>query len=302
MSASLDALLGRSRVIDKPMSLGREALRRLRRNPSAIVGSSLISLFVLVAVFAPILAPFNPTKGDLSKIRPGHIPGPSSKHWLGLDLQGRDELSRLIWGARHSLIIGVVSLTIGAAVGLTIGFLAGAFGGWVDAVMMRLTDIMLSIPELLFALSLAAVLGRSLTAVMVAIAVVNVPLFARLLRGSMLAEREADYVVAATSVGVRRRRIMLNHVVPNSLGPVIVQGTLALATAIVEAAALAFLGLGSADPAIPEWGRMLAETQAALQHAPQLAIFPGVAILLSVLGFNLLGEALREALDPKLRR
>jgi len=302
MSASLDALLGRSRVIDKPMSLGREALRRLRRNPSAIVGSSLISLFVLVAVFAPILAPFNPTKGDLSKIRPGHIPGPSSAHWLGLDLQGRDELSRLIWGARHSLIIGVVSLTIGAAVGLTIGFLAGAFGGWVDAVMMRLTDIMLSIPELLFALSLAAVLGRSLTAVMVAIAVVNVPLFARLLRGSMLAEREADYVVAATSVGVRRRRIMLNHVVPNSLGPVIVQGTLALATAIVEAAALAFLGLGSADPAIPEWGRMLAETQAALQHAPQLAIFPGVAILLSVLGFNLLGEALREALDPKLRR
>jgi peptide/nickel transport system permease protein len=235
-------------------------------------------------------------------VSPGNYPGPSSEHWLGVDDLGRDELSRIIHGARYSLVIGVVSLLLGLFAGAILGGLAGALGGWVDNALMRVTDIMLAVPGLLFAIAVAAVLGRSLTSVMIAIAVVNVPVFARLLRGAMLANRESDYVLAARAVGVKRWRITLQHVVPNSLSPVLVQGTLALATAIIDAAGLAYLGLGSADPSIPEWGRMLASTQRYLASAPQLAIFPGIAIVISVLGFNLLGEALREALDPKLRR
>ena len=288
--------------VDEEGGRWRQAVRRMARNPLAIVGAGLVLLFVLVAVLAPVLAPYKPTVVDLAKIRPGYVPGPSAHHWFGLDQLGRDELSRIIYGARYSLLIGVVSLGIGASVGILIGALCGAFGGWVDNLLMRLMDVMLAIPGLLFAIAVAAVLGRSLRSVMIAIAVVNVPIFARLLRSSMLSQRESDYVLAARSVGVRRRRIVTQHVLPNSMAPVIVQGTLALATAIIDAAGLAFLGLGSADPAVPEWGRMLAETQRFLQSSPQLAFFPGAAIVLSVLGFNLVGDALREALDPKLRR
>ncbi|MCW2616418.1 MAG: Peptide/nickel transport system permease protein [Frankiales bacterium] len=282
--------------------LGRDALRRLRRSPTAIVGAVLVTLFVLVAVFAPLLAPYEPNFQRLDLIRPGVYPGPSSEFLLGLDQLGRDELSRIIYGARYSLLIGVVSLTLGAAVGIALGLLAGAFGGWVDSLVMRIVDVMLAIPSLLLAIGVAALLGRSITSVMIAIAVVNVPIFARLLRGSMLAQRRSDYALAARSLGVPRSRIVLQHVLPNSLSPVIVQGTLALATAIIEAAGLAYLGLGSADPSIPEWGRMLADTQNSLATAPLLALWPGLAIVLSVMGFYLLGEALREALDPKLRR
>ncbi len=282
--------------------LWRDALRRLRRNPVAILGGCLVLVFILVAVFAPWLAPYDPRYQDLSQIRPGKFPGPSSEHLLGLDQLGRDVLSRVIYGARYSLLIGVVSLSLGAAVGIVLGLIAGAFGGWVDSLVMRIVDIMLSVPGLLLAIGIAALLGRSLKSVMIAIAVVNVPIFARLLRGSMLAQRRSDYALAARSLGVTRSRVVLQHVFPNSLGPVIVQATLALATAIIDAAGLAFLGLGSADPAIPEWGRMLAETNALLASAPLLALWPGIAIVLSVLGFYLLGEALREALDPKLRR
>ncbi len=282
--------------------LSRDALRRLRRSPTAIVGALLVLVFVLVAVFAPLLAPYSPTAIDLTDVRPGSFPGPSAEHPLGLDQLGRDELSRILYGARYSLLIGIVSLSVGAAVGIVLGLVAGAFGGWVDSLVMRLVDIMLAVPSLLLAIGVAALLGRSITSVMIAIAVVNVPIFARLLRGSMLAQRRSDYVLAARSLGVTRSRIVLQHVFPNSLAPVIVQGTLALATAIIEAAGLAYLGLGSEDPSIPEWGRMLAETNSFLASAPLLALWPGLAIVLSVMGFYLLGEALREALDPKLRR
>lgn len=286
----------------EPIGRARDTMRRLRRNPAAIAGAVLILIFVSVAVFAPWIAPYDPYQTNRSIVSPGNYPGPSGEHWLGVDDLGRDVLSRIIHGARYSLVIGIVSLLLGLVVGALLGGLAGAFGGWVDNALMRITDIMLAVPGLLFAIAVAAVLGRSLTSVMIAIAVVNVPVFARLLRGAMLANRESDYVLAARSVGVKRSRITLQHVIPNSLSPVLVQGTLALATAIIDAAGLAYLGLGSADPAIPEWGRMLASTQRYLASAPQLAIFPGVAIVISVLGFNLLGEALREALDPKLRR
>jgi peptide/nickel transport system permease protein len=230
------------------------------------------------------------------------VPGPSSQLWLGLDTQGRDVLSRMLFGARQSLLVAVVSVTIAGIVGSILGVLAGAFGGWVDNLVMRIVDIMLAVPGLLFAIGVAALLGQSLKGVMIAIATVNVPIFARLLRGSMLANRGADYVLAARSLGVRRRDITMGHVLPNSMSPVIVQGTLTLATAVVDAAGLSFLGLGSADPSVPEWGRMLTEMQDALSYAPHLALFPGLGIVLAALGFTLLGEAMREAIDPKFRR
>lgn len=284
-------------------SLVREAWRRLRRDPVAIIGAGLILAFVLVAIFAPLLAPYEPNAfPGRGQISPSDIPGPSSEHLLGLDDLGRDELSRIIFGARQSLLVGVVALMLGMAGGLTLGILAGAFGGWVDSTVMRVVDIMLSVPGLLFAIAVAAAIGQSLYAVMIAIAVVNVPIFARLLRGQMLSQRDADYVAAARSVGVKRATIVFRHVLPNSISPVIVQGTLTLATAIIDAAGLAYLGLGGDDPSVPEWGRMLADTQRYLAVAPQLAIFPGIAIVISALGFTLLGERLREALDPKYRR
>lgn len=288
---------------DTTNSLAREAWRRIRQNPLALVGGTIIVFFVLVALFAPLLAPFNPRSNAwFSQIRPTSIPGPSRDHLLGLDEGGRDELSRIIFGARASLMIGVLSLGLGAIAGSLFGLLAGAFGGWVDSAVMRLTDILLAVPSLLLALSVAAVIGQSQTAIVIAVAVPNIPLFARLLRGSMLGERQKDYVTSATSVGVRRRALVMRHIVPNSLAPMLVQASLALSTAIIDAAALSFLGLGSADPGVPEWGRMLANTTRLLNVAPHLAIFPGIAILITALGFNLFGEAVREALDPKLRR
>jgi peptide/nickel transport system permease protein len=290
--------------VDRDVIVGRwaDTRQRLLRNPSAVVGLILIAIFVLVAVFAPLLAPYPPGEQDLSLIRPGVVPGPSPEHLLGVDQLGRDILSRIIYGARSSLVIGLVSLGFGALVGLLLGATAGALGGHFDTAIMRFMDMMLAIPSLLFAIGIAAAIGRSLTAVIIAIGVVNVPIFARLLRGSMLSQRESDYVLAARSIGVKRSRIVAGHIIPNSIAPVIVAATLALATAIIDAAGLAFLGLGSADPGVPEWGRMLAETQSFLQNAPHAAIFPGLAIIFSCLGFYLLGEGLREALDPKFRR
>ncbi|MBB5788610.1 ABC transporter permease [Jiangella mangrovi] len=286
-----------------PRSLGREAVRRLFRNPMAIVGMVLIGIFVLVAIFAPLIAPYSPTDNSwLDQVRPGQYPGPSAEHWLGIDPLGRDVFSRIIYGARQSLLIGVVSLTLGAAAGIALGVLAGAFGGWVDTLVMRFVDIMLSVPGLLFAIAVAAMLGQSLTSVMIAIAVVNVPIFARLLRGEMLGQRGADYVLAARSLGISRSAIVFRHVLPNSFTPVLVQGTLTLALAIVEAAGLAFLGLSGSDPSAPEWGRMLTDAQDTLTSAPMLAVYPGLAIVLAALGFTLVGESLREALDPKFRR
>jgi len=288
---------------DVGVSLGRDAWRRLRRNPVAIAGAVLVLGFILIAIFAPLIAPYGPQeRPGAGVVTPTNIPGPSAEHWFGLDDLGRDEFSRVIFGARQSLLVGVVSLTLGATGGIILGILAGAFGGWIDNLVMRLVDIMLSVPGLLFAIAVAAALGQSLTSVMIAIAVVNVPIFARLLRGAMLAQRGSDYAVAARSLGVRQRDIVFRHVLPNSISPVIVQGTLTLATAIIDAAGLAFLGLSGNDPGIPEWGRMLADTQRYLAAGIHLALFPGLAFVVAALGFTLLGESLREALDPKYRR
>jgi peptide/nickel transport system permease protein len=285
------------------VSLVRSAFRRLRRNPVAILGAVIVVVFLFVAAFAPWLAPRDPLAQTLlSEVRPGSIPGAQEGFPLGADQLGRDLLSRLIYGSRQSLLIGVVSTVLGAVVGMALGVLAGAFGGWVDTVVMRFIDIVLSIPSLLMAISISVLLGQNQYALMIAIAVTQVPVFARLLRGSMLAQRGSDYVLAARALGVKRGRIVFGHVLPNSLSPVIVQGTLSLATAIIEAAALSFLGLGDPDIARPEWGAMLSTAQDFLSVRPELAMWPALCIIVVALGFTLLGESLREALDPKFRR
>jgi ABC-type dipeptide/oligopeptide/nickel transport system permease subunit len=287
--------------LEAPSGLWGDAWRRLKHNPGAIVGFCLVGLFLFVAIFAPWIAPEDPRSGDLSRLSGVCCPGPSADHWFGLDQQGRDVFSRIVYGARYSLLIGIVSVAVGLSVGLVFGSIAGYFGGWIDSVIMRATDIMLSVPGLLLAIGLVAALGQGLWQIMVAVGVTQIPIFARLLRGSILATREADYVLAARSVGVPRRLILASHILPNSISPVIVQGTLALATAIIDVAALGFLGLGPQDPATPEWGTMLTDTTRYLQTAPHLALIPGAAIVISVLGFNLIGDGLREALDPKFR-
>ncbi|HEX9378450.1 MAG TPA: ABC transporter permease [Gaiellaceae bacterium] len=298
---SVAELEAREIQLEAPSGLWGEAMYRLVRNPGAILGAFFVSAFVVIALFAPLIAPFGPKEQNLSLLNAGRPVGPSSAHWFGVDLLGRDEFSRIIYGARFSLLIGVVSVAIGLSIGLILGATAGYLGGLIDSVIMRLMDVMLAIPGLLFAIGIVAMLGPGLTQIMIAVGVVNIPIFARLLRGSILAQRENDFVLAARSVGVRRRAILFSHILPNAISPVIVQGTLAMATAIIDVAGLGFLGLGPQDPATPEWGTMLTDVNDYLNVAPFLAIIPGIAIVVSVLGFNLIGDGLREALDPKLR-
>jgi peptide/nickel transport system permease protein len=278
-----------------------EALHRLVRNPAAIVGFVMVAALAFIAVFAPLIAPYDPIDQNLDAISGGCCPGPSRDHLLGVDDLGRDELSRLIYGTRYSLLIGVVAVSVGLSAGLVLGAVAGYFRR-LDGLIMRLMDIMLAIPGFLMAIGIVALFGSGgLLQVMIAIGVVNIPIFTRLMRGAIIAQRDNDYVLAARAVGVPSRTILASHIIPNAISPVIVAATLALATAIIDAAGLGFLGLGPQDPATPEWGTMLTGTVRYLQTAPFLAIFPGVAIVIAVMGFNLIGDALREALDPKLR-
>ena len=312
----IDRLAELSAVHDdeRGVSLWTEAWRRLRRNPAAVIGAVILGLFVLVAVIGPFFVPYGPTDTigiQNGSVRSGQgiIPGISAEHWLGYDHQGRDEFSRLIVGARQTLLVGVVATLIGFAIGAAIGGTAGAaaglggrWGRWVDTTLMRIIDMLLALPSLLLAVSIAALLGASLITVMIAVGMVSVPVFARLLRGSMISQANSDYVLAATSLGVRRSKIAFTHVLPNSLAPVIVQATLTLATAIIDTAALSFLGLGNPNSAVPEWGVMLADAQPYLATRSALAVYPALAIIVTALGFTLLGEAMREALDPKLRK
>jgi peptide/nickel transport system permease protein len=281
--------------------LWSEAWYRLRRNPGAIVGAVILAALMVVAIFAPWLAPEGPREQNLAALEGVCCPGPSAEHWFGLDELGRDELSRIIYGTRYSLLIGVVSVSVGFAIGSVLGAIAGFLGGFIDTLIMRVIDVWLTIPGFLMAIGIVALLGPGLTQIMIAIGVINVPLFARLLRGAVLAQRENDFVLAARSVGVPRRSILAAHILPNAISPVIVQATLALATAIIDAAGLGFLGLGPQDPSTPEWGTMLTNTVRFLQTAPHLAIIPGLAIVITAISINLIGDGLREALDPKLR-
>lgn len=285
--------------LEEQSGLWRDALDRLRRNPGAIIGSIVVVVFMATAVFAPIVAPHGPNEQVAGLSQNGEAP--SKDHFFGTDRQGRDFFSRVVFGARLSLIVGIVAVFVGLALGLLLGAVAGYFGRWVDSVIMRAMDVMLAVPSFLLAIGLVTMLGRGLLQIMIAVGLTTVPLFARLLRGAILAQREADYVLAARSLGATGPRLLLRHILPNAISPVIVQATLTMATAIIDVAALSFVGLGPADPGLPEWGKMLADSASRLEQGLHLVLFPGTAIVLLVLGFNMVGDGLREALDPKLK-
>jgi peptide/nickel transport system permease protein len=275
-----------------------DALRRLLRNRPAIVGLVCVAIFIGAAILAPVIAPYGPLEGTLAhRYQP-----PSATHLLGTDTQGRDELTRILYGAQVSLQVGVIAVLMALLMGGIIGALAGGIGGRIDAVLMRVVDVLLAIPGILLAIGIIAWLDRGMFQLMLAIAITYVPIFARLLRGSLLALRESDYVTAARSVGASRARILLRHMLPNALTPLIVSATLVLATAIIDIAGLGFLGLGPPDPRTAEWGTMLTDARKFLEIAPWLVFFPGLAIVISAIGFNLVGDGLRESLDPRLRR
>jgi peptide/nickel transport system permease protein len=288
-------------AMDAPGGLWAESWHKLIRNPGAIVGALIVSVFVMTAIFAPLIAPYGPKEQNLDLLHNGRPVGPSSEHWFGIDTLGRDEFSRIVYGTRYSLLIGLVAVVIGLSVGLLLGAIAGYAGGYADSGIMRCMDVMLAIPGFLLAIGIVAMLGPGLGKIMVAVGIVNIPIFARLLRGSILAQKQNDFVLAAKAVGVRGRSVLVSHILPNAISPVIVAATLAMATAIIDVAGLGFLGLGPQDPATPEWGTMLTDANNYLSIAPFLAIIPGMAIVLGVLGFNLIGDGLRETLDPKLR-
>jgi len=270
------------------------AFRRLLRRRSAVVGGIFVLFFILVAVLAPWISPYDPAATNWSAVRKA----PSMAHWMGTDEIGRDVLARMIWGAQASLLAGVVSVTIAVGLGVPIGLLSGYCGGWLDALLQRITDAMLAIPFLILAIALAAFLGPNLTNAMIAIGISTMPIFIRLTRGQVLSVKVEDYVEAARAVGNSHPRIAVRHVFPNVVAPVLVQATLSIATAIIAEASLSFLGLGQQPPA-PSWGSMLNVAKNFLSQAPWMTSFPGLAICLIVLGFNLLGDGLRDALDPK---
>src|SRR5215471_10830987 len=272
----------------------RLALRRLLRRRAAVVGLAVVVFFIALAVVAPLLAPYDPIATDWRAVRKP----PSALHLFGTDELGRDVLARVIWGARASLMAGLVSVSIALAVAVPLGLLSGYLGGVVDGLLMRIIDAMLAIPFLVLAIALAAFLGPSLTNAMIAIGVVQTPIFTRLTRGQALAVKHEDYIEAARAVGNPHRRIVLRHILPNILAPILVQATLAIAAAIIAEASLSFLGLGQQPPA-PSWGSMLNTAKNFLDQAPWMAMWPGAAIFSLVLSFNLLGDGLRDALDPR---
>ncbi|ANL70837.1 dipeptide ABC transporter permease protein DppC [Rhizobium phaseoli] len=273
------------------------------RNKGAVIGLVVFILILVVAVFAPVFAPHAPNEQNRQVLLavPAWMEGGSAAFPLGTDAVGRDILSRLIYGARFSLFIGVVVVTLSVICGVLIGLVAGYFRGRIDTAIMRLMDIILAFPSLLLALVLVAVLGPGLTNAMIAISLVNQPHFVRLTRASVISEREKEYVIASRVAGAGTLRLMFKTILPNCLGPLIVQATLAFSAAILDAAALGFLGMG-AQPPTPEWGTMLAESREFISRAWWVVTFPGLAILITVLAINLMGDGLRDALDPKLKR
>jgi peptide/nickel transport system permease protein len=280
----------------KASSPRRLAVRRFLGRPVAVAGLIAIVLFVVVAVLAPLLAPFDPIATSWTAIRKA----PSLAHWMGTDENGRDVLSRVIFGARASMMAGVVSVLIAAGIGVPAGLLAGFAGGWTDTILSRVVDAMLACPFLILAIALAAILGPNLTNAMIAIGISTAPRFMRVARAATLDAASNDYVEAARAVGNPAWRVAVRHILPNIVPPVLVQGTLAIASAIIAEASLSFLGLGQQPPE-PSWGSMLNAAQRFLTQAPWLAVFPGMAIFLCVLSFNLVGDGLRDALDPRQR-
>jgi peptide/nickel transport system permease protein len=272
----------------------RRIRRRLLRRPMAVAGLVIVIMFVILAIFAPVIAPYPPGKSDFSAA----LAPPSSEHWFGTDDLGRDTLSRVIWGARASMQAGVLATVLAMAVAVPFGLLAGYYRGWVDPVISRVTDVLLAFPFLILAVGLAAVLGPSLTNATLALGIAAVPGLVRVTRGEALALREEDYVKAAVANGASDGVILRRHILPNMTGTLIVQATVTIPTAIIGEALLSFLGLG-VQPPTPSWGVMLSAAQPFIDEAPRLVIFPGLAIFLATLSFNLLGDGLRDVLDPK---
>jgi peptide/nickel transport system permease protein len=281
---------------DELESPAQRALRRLFARKGAVAGLIVIAAFILLAVFAPLIVPFDPVATSWTLVRKP----PSALHWFGTDDLGRDILSRVIFGARASLLAGAISVGIALSIGVPFGLLAGYRGGFIDALISRITDAMLACPFLILAIALAAFLGPSLGNAMIAVGITTTPVFIRLTRGQTIGVKVEDYVEAARAIGNPRWRIALFHILPNILPALLVQATLSIAAAIIAEAALSFLGLGQQPPA-PSWGSMLNAAQRFLTNAPWMAIWPGLAIFLVVLSFNLVGDGLRDALDPKSR-
>jgi peptide/nickel transport system permease protein len=284
---------GKSRRISTPWANAR---RRFVRSRTGLAGAIVLLLVVLAALFASKVAPYSPTRQDFRIERQP----PSAAHLMGTDEFGRDVLSRVIWGAQTSLEAGVVVATIALVVGLALGMLAAYYGGRSDSLIMRSMDVILAFPYILLAIAVVAILGPGLLNAMIAIAIVYVPHYARVVRGSVLSVRARDYVEAARALGARDGRVMLQHVLPNALAPIIVQTTLNIGNAIIDTAGLSFLGLGT-QPPTPDWGNMLSAGRSYVIDSPWIATFPGLAILVTVLAFNLMGDALRDAFDPRLR-
>lgn len=299
------------RLFEKPMTQWRLALRRFRGRKSGMVGLTLIVGLLMVAIFAPFIAPYEPNNDLIGEEDVGRYETPcihllgcdedKPQHWMGIDGNVRDQYSRVIYGSRVSLTLGFFTVTLALFVGASIGAVAGYRGGWFDNIIMRFMDVILGFPSLLLAIAIVAVLGPGLRNALIAIAIVTMPGYARVMRAQVLAIKESDFVSASRALGASPMQILMRRVIPNAMTPLVVLATLGVATAILEAAGLSFLGLG-AQPPLAEWGSMLANYRNQVFTAPHLVFYPGLAIMITVLGFNLMGDGLRDALDPTLNR
>ncbi len=305
--SSIEVPILAAEPVMKQQSPAVEALRRFIHHRSAQVGLALLGILVICAIFAPLIAPYDPTLPLQNVVRRSgpciHLlgcPAAQPQHLMGIDSNNRDLFSRVVYGSRLSLQIGVLTIGFAIAIGGLIGAISGFWGGWFDTLIMRTMDILMAFPSLLLAIAIVSVLGQGLINALLAIGIVSIPIYARVVRGSVLAVKNLEYVDASRALGASNMRLVFTRVLPNSLTPLIVQGTLGIASAILNAAALSFLGLG-AQPPQAEWGLMLGDERNSVFNAPHLVFFPGLAIMITVLSFNLIGDALRDALDPRLR-
>lgn len=274
----------------------KDFIRSFVKHRSALIGGIIVLSFIFLAIFAPLIAPSFYTERSDDRLQ-----APSAEHWFGTDETGRDIFSRVIYGTRISLWVGFFSVSASILIGSLLGLVAGFYGGWRDTIISRLFDILLAFPGILLAIAIVAILGPGLNNALIAIAIINIPTFGRLMRSRVLSVKEEDYILAAKAIGMKNNRILFHHILPNCWTPIMVQGTLGIATAVIEAAALGFLGLG-AQPPEPEWGTMLSDARQYIQLAPWTMLFPGLAIMLIVLGFNLLGDGLRDLFDPRMKQ
>lgn len=289
-------LLQEEETVIKKRSQTKEIWRRFRRNKQAMIGMCMIMILIFGALFADVIAPYDPLKQDIIN----RLQGPSSAHWFGTDELGRDIFSRILYGSRISLTVGLIAVGISSVVGCALGAVAGYYGGILDNVIMRSTDILMAIPSILLNISIVAALGTGLQNVMIAIGISSVPAYCRIMRASLLSLKDQEFVDASRAAGASDFHIIMNHILPNSMAPLIVQATLKIGGAILSCASMSFIGLGIVPPT-PEWGAMLSTGRDFLRDAPHLTAFPGMAIMFAVFSMNLMGDGLRDALDPKLK-